>query len=107
MTHQEAFEQRMEKADVAKLEHQYEYECTLDYLAEIRLQKCIQYGEARYDPTMNHVKQKWLCYSDVYRKFIRLEQQMASGTTQDLLETYSDLANYAIMAVQLLRRELK
>lgn len=104
MTIQEDYEDRVEKADAAGLEYQFEYEQTIAHLAEIRLQKCIQYGEARYNPCMEDKKQMWLCYSDVYRKFIRLDQQMATGTTEDLLETYQDLANYAIMAVQLLRR---
>lgn len=105
MTIMQDYEDRAEKADIAGLAYQYEYERTIAHLAEIRLNKCIQYGEARYDPAMDTTKQLWLCYSDVYRKFIRLDQQMATGTTEDLLETYQDLANYAIMAVQLLRRQ--
>jgi len=98
-------EDRILHAASEGLKYQAEYEGTVAELAEVRLKKCIQYGEARYeiDPD-NWTKQNWLCYSDVYRKFIRLDQQMETGSTEDLLETYQDLANYAIMAVQLLRR---
>lgn len=99
-------------ADEKGIEFQRQYENVIAQLAEVRLRKCIEYGERRYrvdDPEFN----RWMCYSDVYRKFIRLEKQMADVDPQapslgivNLLETYRDLANYAIMAVQLLEDEV-
>lgn len=91
-------------AEKLGLKYHVEYELSLDELAWIRLKKCAAYGERRYeatDPEFN----RWMCYSDVYRKFIRLEEQMKTGSVEDLLETYRDLANYSIMAVQILGRK--
>jgi hypothetical protein len=96
--------QRIKEAQTKGLAYHSEYEMILDALARVRIAKCVAYGEARYIP-MDKDMQRWLCYSDVYRKFIRLEQQMKTGSTEDLIETYSDLANYAIMALQLLSRK--
>jgi len=94
---------RLKEAKDKGLNYHHEYEFIIDELARIRIEKCVSYGEARYLP-MDLQMQRWLCYSDVYRKFIRLEQQMKTGSTEDLLETYRDLSNYAIMALQLLSR---
>lgn len=99
-------QERLDAAKLHGLKFQQEYENVIAALAEIRLLKCVQYGERRYEgvePTL----QRYLCYSDVYRKFIRLETQMKQSghSNEALLETYSDLANYAIMAVQLLSRK--
>ena len=100
----EALEVRVEDATRMGIKFQLEFEHAIAALAEIRLNKCGAYGERRYevlDPEFN----RWMCYSDVYRKFIRLEQQMKTGSVDELLETYRDLANYAIMAVQILGRK--
>lgn len=98
-------QERLAQAHANGLCYQVEYEETVAWLAAVRLDKCIAYGENRYDPANSAEFNHWMCYSDVYRKFIRLEQQMKTGSTEDLVETYSDLANYAIMAVQLLERK--
>jgi predicted metal-binding protein len=96
--------ERLLTARTHKLCYQVEYEETVAWLACVRIDKCISYGENRYDPANSAEFNQWMCYSDVYRKFIRLEQQMKNSSVEDLIETYSDLANYAIMAVQLLER---
>ena len=90
------------------------YESVLAELATLRLAKVKEYGEARYeerDQNFNMV----MTYSDLYRKFIRLRQLLwipvgqggvsggklafdISKIRQELL----DLANYAIMGVQLI-----
>ena len=82
------------------------YEELLDELATIRLQKVIAYGEARYKEQSCEFNM-WMCYCDVYRKFIRLESLLNvskdSAPNPELLrDTYMDLANYALMAVQVL-----
>lgn len=72
-------------------------------LSNLRSEKLAEYGDERYreqDP----VTVRWMCYSDVYRKYVRLRQQMERVDTEGLRETYRDLANYAIMAVQELDR---
>lgn len=97
--------ERLLTAQTHGLSYQEEYEETVAWLAAVRLDKCIAYGENRYNGDNSPEFNRWMCYSDVYRKFIRLEQQMKTGSTADLVETYSDLANYAIMAVQLLERK--
>lgn len=84
--------------------HELEYLAVLKELTAIRNAKVASYGPKRYEP-MDEELQRWLCYSDVYRKFIRLERQMRLWDVEGLLETYKDLANYAIMAVQLLGRK--
>lgn len=68
------------------------------------------YGTKRYDDELGLRFNLWMTYSDVYRKFIRLERQIEAVATtqqndiQDLIETYQDLANYSIMAVQILEQ---
>ena len=95
------FEVRMARAELYGIKHQKGFEMVLDAMAEVRLDKCSAYGERRYEnPDLDF--NRWMCYSDVYRKFIRLEQQMKFGSVSDLRETYMDLANYAAMAIQLI-----
>lgn len=81
-----------------------DYDKVQDDLRNVLISKLAQYGTKRYEE-QDRVFNRWMCYSDVYRKFIRLEQQVHAGTAVDLIETYSDLANYAIMAIQLLKKE--
>lgn len=90
--------------------HQLNAESVLTEVATVRLMKCQEYGDSRYeeeDPRFNQV----MCFSDVHRKYIRARQQslmLPAGlptTRESLRETYLDLAAYAIMAVQLLDQE--
>lgn len=65
------------------------------------LQKLHEYGTTRYeeiDPVFN----VWMCYSDTYRKFIRLRQQVKLGDWKGQVETYMDMMNYCIMAIQII-----
>ncbi len=86
------------------LRYQQEYIDALQRLAAIHEEKCLAYGEGRYDERLSQQFNRWMCFSDVYRKFIRLEQLTMDEADVDLLECYTDLANYAIMAVQILSR---
>ena len=67
-------------------------------------QKLELYGTSRYD--RHHLQfDVWMNFSDVYRKFIRLQNltERVSDGEEGLLpllqETYADLANYAISAL--------
>lgn len=84
---------------------QADYERIIDELATIRMDKVISYGEDRYkDPDPEH--RLLITYSDIYRKFIRLKEQMLrrepSADGESLRDNLLDLANYALMGVQLL-----
>jgi hypothetical protein len=70
-------------------------------LANIRDRKVVEYGTARYE-IADRRENAWMCYSDVYRKFIRLREQIRNDDDAGLRETYLDIANYATMAVQML-----
>lgn len=78
----------------------------LDELAKETFTKVKQYGTDRYEEESEDVNQ-WMCFSDVYRKTIRLRQLTEdsvpiSGGLDKLRETYLELANYGIMAVQII-----
>lgn len=95
--------ERLNTARDKGVRFQEEFEHTMAEIGAIRLQKVIAYSEKRYeitDPETN----RWLAYSDVLRKFIRLEQLMKTGTAEELLDNYRDLASYSIMACQILGR---
>lgn len=88
---------------------QGEYEKVIANIATIRLNKVIAYGEDRYNETDEEFNY-WMCYSDVYRKYIRIKtltkaalKKGADG--ESLIDTYKDLANYAIMAIQILEKK--
>jgi hypothetical protein len=94
---------RIDTANERGLKFQKEFEATVDRIANMRLEKCIEYGESRYEETdqeFNH----WALFMDVHRKYIRLRQQLRRNDSQGMIETYSDLAAYALMAVQILTR---
>ncbi len=96
----------MDRAIANGLTTQARYEVLLDELATIRLEKVIAYGEARYKEKSDEFNM-WMCYCDVYRKFIRLESLLKVNKNNKpdpemLRDTYMDLANYALMAVQVL-----
>lgn len=97
-------QQRLTVAETNGITTQLEFEAVVDDVATTRLLKCIEYGERRYDPALTKEFNQWMCYSDVFRKFIRLETQMRRGDASGMCETYQDLANYSLMAIQLLRR---
>ena len=86
------------------LYYQQEYVDALQKLATIHESKCLLYGESRYNEDLSQQFNRWMCLSDVYRKFIRLEQLTIDEADDSLLECYVDLANYTIMAVQILGR---
>jgi len=82
-------------------------------LVEIFHYKLDQYGSSRYE---EHSEQfnYWMCFSDVHRKTLRLEEltrlsldiitqpNSAKAARVKLVSDYKDIANYAIMAVQIL-----
>jgi hypothetical protein len=71
--------------------------------------KLDQYGASRYEQHSNQFN-FWMCFSDIHRKTLRLEEltQQSLGDDPDgasrakLIDDYKDIANYAIMAVQIL-----
>lgn len=87
--------------------HQISYEQIIYKLANIRLAKAKMYGESRYEghnPEFNF----WMTFCDVHRKYIRLQQlnQLCvdgdESAFESIIDCYADLANYAIMAIQLI-----
>lgn len=97
---------RLDEADALGIRTQLEYERLLDLIASVRLAKVATYGESRYkedDVEFN----LWTCYSDVFRKHVRLrkltsDSARAGKPSAELIDTYLDIANYALMALQLL-----
>jgi hypothetical protein len=86
------------------LKHQGALEKVLDEIGTVRLTKCSHYGETRYS-NADHDFNRFMTFSDVHRKYIRLEQQMRArgpDALKELRETYLDLAAYAAMGVQLI-----
>ena len=72
----------------------------------LRFDKAREYGEDRYkEENWDHALT--MCYSDVYRKFIRLRTQLDNNDVDGMRETLRDLANYAIMGVQEIDRLMK
>ena len=92
-------------------EHQLRYEEILAHIAQTRLRKCELYGEDRYESRHDDEFNAWMCFSDVYRKFIRLEQLTklyANGDEEAgkaLKDAYLDIANYGIAGFQILTQE--
>ena len=78
-------------------------------LFKLTQEKINQYGTSRYN---NHspLFNLWMCFSDVWRKVLRLEKLTHHAVQKDdealdkLIDDYRDIANYATMAVQILRR---
>jgi len=83
-----------------------EFDRILEECRALRHRKVDQRGESRYQEKDSR-RSKLLLYADLHRKFQRLERYLfyGSGGTQDLEDDFKDLANYAIMGVQLKRRE--
>lgn len=81
------------------------YDSVIRMLRKIHRAKLNQYGIDRYKEEDKRFA-LLMCYSDVYRKGIRLrtltEAVMAGeGVSPGVLkDAYADMANYAIMAVQ-------
>jgi hypothetical protein len=94
---------RMIEAQSLGLQHQEGFEKVLSEMGEVRLDKCNQYGEERYDQSKwTAAEETWMIFSDVFRKFIRLRQQVRRNDRKGMRETLLDLANYAAMGVQLI-----
>jgi len=91
-------------------------------LRNIFIEKIRLYGIGRYQKFGDEFNY-WMCFSDVYRKTLRLEQLtiIALSDIQQgacsysgsdvkeaqakLIDDYKDIANYAIMAVQILEKK--
>lgn len=79
-------------------------------LSEIANAKVRQYGNSRYEQHSDQFNY-WMCFSDVHRKTLRLEELTRIALLESegrhiarkkLIDDYKDIANYAIMAVQIL-----
>ena len=102
----EGYKDRSLRASELGIKTQAEYERILDELAEIRIKKVASYGEDRYTKAEGIDFDMLMCFSDVYRKYIRLRKliknyQKKSNDGESLRDTFMDLANYAIMGVQI------
>jgi hypothetical protein len=101
-------EERLLAAREAGLGTQWEFERLVDEAATIRLNKVKRYGEDRYSPRHSPEFNRMMSFSDIYRKYIRVENMMMAGLTEDpdtgesLRDTLIDMSNYALMAVQVL-----
>jgi hypothetical protein len=79
-------------------------------LRDMLRDKLKQYGTNRYE-AHNRDFNLWMAYCDVYRKFLRLEDLTRAASTgtesavPKLIDDYKDLANYAIMAIQILEEQ--
>jgi hypothetical protein len=85
------------------------YECILKGIAEIREEKVRLYGESAYngtDPDEDCLERML----DIKRKFCRLQQLTRLLRAGDLtalpllVDAYRDIANYAVMGVQILEK---
>ena len=86
--------------------------CDLRCMVEDKLD---QYGTSRYGGHSDAFNY-WMCFSDIHRKILRLEALTSlacsvSANSKDierarekLIDDYKDIANYAIMAVQVLKK---
>ena len=78
-----------------------------DRLLTLWTVKLKEYGSRRYDDDNSLEFDAWMCFSDVSRKFVRLEQLTKTATKQgyvsdSLQDAYADLAVYAISALMIL-----
>ena len=87
------------------------WEAVIDKLRRVTMKKIQQYGTSRYDGHSDGFN-LWMCFSDVYRKTLRLENlTVLTVDCEDhvarakLIDDYKDIANYAIMAVQILEEK--
>ena len=93
----------------------------VDNLLNIVADKLTAYGTERYDEAHSDEFNLWMCFSDVYRKILRLERltrtaamdskgcgdliKIKAAARKKLIDDYKDIANYAIMAVQILEEK--
>lgn len=77
----------------------------VNLLLELINSKIDSYGTARYEEE-NYTKNKTFLYSDIYRKFIRLEEILFKRTEEssvdDLMDSLIDMAGYCIMGLVLI-----
>jgi hypothetical protein len=96
-------QRRIELAHSHGVTTQAEYEQVLDELARLRVKKVCLYG----DRILNEPDAElatWLGFANIYRKYSRLLQLIRWCDREALRDCYLDLANYAIMGIQLLDR---
>ena len=86
---------------------QKEFEDIANVLVCLRAVKILQYGESRLELHNDEHRDLAMAFSDIHRKYIRLEKQVWSpdGDSElPIVETLSDLAVYTIQAIQILGR---
>lgn len=70
----------------------------------MRNAKVSDYGEKRYQLSSAEFD-NMMCFSDVYRKFIRIENHYKNGKKmnfESLKDSYYDLLNYVVMSIQIM-----
>ena len=98
---------RLELARIDGIKTHPKFEELLEELAHERLTKVKQYGEKRYDvKTFSKLNHLWMCFGDVFRNYIRLEQltetALKTNELEDLRSTYLEIASYGLMGVQII-----
>lgn len=83
------------------LSFQESFEDVLAEMGSTRLEKATEYGEDRHEG-WDVDEEDWMIFSDIYRKFIRLRQQVHNHDHAGMRSTCLDLANYGAMGVQLI-----
>ncbi|MFA5604162.1 MAG: hypothetical protein WDA12_04880 [Bacilli bacterium] len=107
-------EQRLLLASKLGITTQAEYEEIVEGMASLRLEKVKLYGESRYELNDAMLDRK-LCFSDIHRKYIRIKTAMVDEssdsvgeeTRDSLLDSLLDMANYSLMAIQVLKLKEK
>lgn len=87
------------------------YEIIVDELADLRRRKVMSYGESRYHE-QDLTRAMNLVESDINRKYIRIQHAVAQGRFdqedgESLREALMDLANYALMGVQIMDQQVE
>ena len=100
------YKSRNVRAEELGIKTQPAYEKVLEEVAEIRIKKVASYGEGRYTKEDGIDFDMLMCFSDIYRKYIRLRKliknlKAESEDGESLRDAFLDLANYAIMGVQI------
>jgi hypothetical protein len=88
---------------------QKDYENILERMATIRACKVHDYGESRYN-NPNIEFNYWMCFSDIHRKYIRLENIITKKklkVKETIGDTLLDMANYCIMMFQIIEKNKK
>ncbi len=97
---------RIERARASGLKTQERYESLVSEMAELRLDKVLDYGEHRFNKTLSLKESKAVLWANLQRKFQRATNDLIHMPAEFKLDasdrdTYLDLANYALMVLEI------